>query len=133
LMGGAVARWFADKRHSRSGRCSLGVEHDSEYSQGVYSTFSQRIPVEPGVPYEASFWVKVAEKGAGGFSLRVSPNALFWDRFKVKVHDAALEWREYRVPFQWEEATTVDIRFAAEGPVKAWIDDVSVRRVQPQA
>jgi hypothetical protein len=129
-FGGAVARWFADAREARSGRRSLRVEHESDYAPHVFSTLSQRVPVERGAAYEARFWAKVEEKGAGAFSLRAVPSRDEWDTFKVKVHDGPARWREYRLRFGTEDQRYVDLRFAAEGRVKAWVDDVTVRKLK---
>jgi len=128
-FGGAVARWFADAREARNGRRSLRVEHESHYAPHVFSTLSQRVPVERGAAYEARFWAKVEERGAGAFSLRAVPSRDEWDRFKVKVHDGPARWRAYRLRFSTEDQGYVDLRFAAEGPVKAWVDDVTVRKL----
>jgi len=128
-FGGAVARWFADARESRSGRRSLRVEHESHYAPHVFSTLSQRVPVRRSADYEARFWARVEEKGAGAFSLRVVLSPGEWDRFKVKIHDGPERWRAYRLKFNSEDHAYVDLRSAAEGPVRAWIDDVVVRKL----
>ena len=49
-----------------------------------------------------------------------------WDRFKVKIHSSSGHWRAYRLRFHSDGQRYIDLRFAAEGPVKAWIDDVAV-------
>lgn len=128
-FGGAVARWFVDTEAAHTGKCSLRVEHESTYSEHVFSTLSQRIVVNPQTTYEARFLVKVQEKGAGAFSLRAVLSSGEWDRFKVKVQKDHARWRPYRLRFQTDEQSAVDLRFAAEGPIKVWIDDVTVRRV----
>ena len=128
-FGGAVARWFADTRESHSGRRSLRVEHESHFAPHVFSTLSQRVPVMRGAAYEARFRAKVEEKGVGAFSLRVVLSPGEWDRFKVKIHEGPARWRAYRIRFNSGEQGYVDLRFAAEGPVKAWIDDVTVRKL----
>jgi hypothetical protein len=109
------------------------VEHETDRAADVFSTLSQRIAVERGAAYEASFWAKVEEKGAGAFSLRVVPSRGQWDAFKVKVEDGSARWRPYRVLFNPGEHGYVDLRFAAESPVKVWIDDVSVRKLRARA
>ena len=129
-FGGAVARWFADAREAHGGHRSLRVEHESNYTPHVFSILSQRVPVEKGAPYEAKFWAKVEEKGVGAFSLRAVTSPGEWDRFKVKIHDGPSPWRAYRLRFSSEDQGYVDIRFAAEGPVKAWVDDVAVRKLK---
>ncbi|TKS58097.1 MAG: hypothetical protein EWM73_03633 [Nitrospira sp.] len=129
-FGGAVARWFADARDSHSGRRSLRVEHESDYAPDVFSTLSQRVPIERGAVYQARFWARVEDKGAGAFSLRVALSRGEWDRFKVKIRGGPSRWRAYRLRFSSEDQRYVDIRFAAEGPVKAWIDDVAVRKLK---
>ncbi|MDO8475978.1 MAG: ATP-binding protein [Candidatus Rokubacteria bacterium] len=129
-FGGAVARWFADARESHSGRRSLRVEHESTCAPHVFSTLSQRVPIERGAVYEAQFWAGVEEKGAGAFSLRAVTSPREWDRFKVKIHGGPSWWRAYRLRFSSEDEGYVDIRFAAEWPVKAWIDDVAVRKLK---
>jgi hypothetical protein len=128
-FGGAVARWFVDDREARNGRRSLRVEHESAYAPHVFSTLSQRVPIDRGAKYEVRFWAKVEERGAGAFCLRVVESPQAWDAFKVKVHVADARWQPYRLTFRIEKEGYVDIRFVAEGPLKAWIDDVSVRKL----
>jgi len=93
-FGGAVARWFADTREAHGGHRSLRVEHESNYGPHVFSTLSQRVPVEKGAPYEAKCWAKVEEKGVGAFSLRAVTSPGEWDRFKVKIHDGPSPWQQ---------------------------------------
>src|SRR5262249_61175639 len=38
-------------------------------------------------------------------------------------------WQFYRLGFSSGDGTDLDIRFVAEGPLKAWVDDVVVSRV----
>ena len=63
--------------------------------------------------------------------LWLSPNggSVAWDEPKVEVSGAGKGWQVYRLDFNSGDRVDLDIRFVAEGPLKAWIDDVVVSRV----
>lgn len=131
LMG-AASQWSHDAQWGRKGSGALRVEHSSSYKPHMFSTFSQRIEVKPFTTYEAKFWVRATSiDPRGGLSLRIGPSdENEWDRHKENVDSAPHDWKEYRRRFTSDDRVFVDIRFVAEGPVRAWIDDVSVREVR---
>jgi len=128
----AVARWYIDNRRARNeGGRALRIEHDSPYAPHVFSTFSQRIKLKPSQRYEVKFWVYLEGHDQGAFSLRVLPSRATareeWDRFKVKPNSSVQDrWQEVRKEFESGADWFFDLRFAAEAPLKAWVDDVSV-------
>ena len=138
-FNGAVARWYIDDRMPHSGKASLRIEHDSTYLPHRFSTFSQRVKVVPGRRYEVRFWTYVeAAEGPGAFSLRVVPSRATWpaewDQFKVTVDRGQVgRWQERRRAFESGSDWFFDVRFAAEGPLKAWVDDVSLAIIDSAA
>jgi len=132
LSGGAVARWYPDRCVSRpSGLCSLRIEHRSAYAPQVYSTLSQRLRVERGRWYELSLWVNAEEVSPlGGLSVLVSAEPADWEDQKLAVDPGTYRWRRHGLRFNTGSRSYVDIRFVAEGTVRAWIDDVVVRHVR---
>jgi len=50
-----VTRGSRQSSRAHGGHRSLRVEHESNYAPHVFSTLSQRVPVEKGAPYEAKF------------------------------------------------------------------------------
>ena len=133
-FNGALANWEPSPKESRTGTTSLRIEHDSPYAPQVYSTLSQMITVRRSTSYECIFWVK-AEDVRGGLSLRIAPSRHdrpdAWDRYKRTADIGAYDWREYRLLFHSGDEERLDVRFAAEGPVKAWLDGVVVREKAP--
>jgi hypothetical protein len=128
----AVARWYIDNRRARNdGGRALRIEHDSPYAPHVFSSFSQRIKLKPSQRYEVKFWVYLEGHDQGSFSLRVLPSRATapaeWDRFKVKPNSSVQDrWQEVRKEFESGADWFFDLRFAAEAPLRAWVDDVSV-------
>jgi len=130
-FNGALAKWYVDTGASKAGTRSLRVEHDSEYSPHVYSTLSQKVALKPFHRYEVSFWARPVS-AKGGLVLRVLPSRRHpvseWDRYKVKTAQAELgKWSQFNLPFETHEDRFYDVRFFAEGPVRAWIDEVEMR------
>ncbi len=135
----ARARWYVDDRKPHNGRRSLRVEHDSPYAPNVFSSFSQRIKVSPSTSYRVKFWVFIESIENGSFSLRVVPSRRpkpqhlddEWDKFKRKADPAVIgRWQERTVEFESGTDWFFDLRFTAEGPIRAWVDDVTVVPVQ---
>lgn len=132
-FNGAVAQWAVTKGNAHTGEWALRVDHQTPYAPHTFSSFSQRIKVRPGHRYEVRYWVYLETVGKGAFSLRVVPSRRLrtqpdeWDRFKAKA-DAKLlgQWQEVRREFESGSDWFFDLRFAAEGVLKAWVDDVSV-------
>jgi hypothetical protein len=131
----AVANWSVDDHRAHSGRRALRVVHESAYSPNVFSSLSQRIKVTPSRRYEVRFWAYRETSARGAFSLRVLPSRRTqsdeWDRFKGKVDPGVIDrWQEVRVEFESGADAFFDLRFAAEAPLKIWVDDVSVTAVR---
>ncbi len=131
LFNGAVARWSVDKQRTHTGESALHVEHKSEPKPHVYSSFSQRIKVTPGHRYEVKFWAYLEKSDRSGFVLRVLPSRSLaegeWERFKKKLDSSVIDrWQEVRTEFLSGSDWFFDVRFFAESPLAAWIDDVSV-------
>ncbi len=116
----AVADWRSDPTEHRPG----------DKQTEVYSTLAQRIRVKPRTGYNVRFWAKVDRMEHDG-DLWLSPNggSVAWDEPKVEVSGAGKGWQLYRLDFNSGDRVDLDIRFVAEGPLKAWVDDVVVSRV----
>ena len=117
-----------------AGRRSLRVEHNSTYAPNVFSSFSQRIRVRPSTSYRVTYWAFVESIERGAFSLRVVPSRRpappEWDQFKQKVDSSVIgQWQNRVVDFESGSDWFFDLRFAAEGPIRAWIDDVAVAEI----
>ncbi len=137
-FNGARAQWYVDGRRPHTGRLALHVEHESPYAPHVFSSFSQRIKVQPRHRYEVRFWTYVEAIGRGAFALRVVPSRTTtpdeWDKFKAKVDPRIVgRWQEVRREFESGPDRFFDIRFVAETTLTAWVDDVSVTLLGPVA
>jgi len=57
-----------------------------------------------------------------------------WNQFKRKVDPILIgQWQERSAPFESGTDWLFDIRFAAEGPIKAWVDDVTATQIPGSA
>jgi hypothetical protein len=76
------------------------------------------------------FWAKVERMDHDG-DLWLSPNgsSVAWDEPRLEIAGVGKGWQFYRLDFNSGDRTDLDIRFVAEGPLRAWIDDVVVSRV----
>lgn len=132
----ASAVWSVDSQRHHGGSTSLRVLHKSAYYPHRFSTFCQRVKVERQRDYRVRFWAFVGRvDGQGALSVRVLPSRATrdweWDQFKNKVDLTRIGvWQELVQPFKSGADGFFDIRFAAEGPVEAWIDDVSVESMR---
>ena len=100
--------------------CSLRIEHRSAYAPQVYSTLSQRLRVERGRWYELSLWVNAEEVSPlGGLSVLVSAEPADWEDQKLAVDPGTYRWRRHGLRFNTGSRSYVDIRFVAEGTVRA--------------
>lgn len=96
---------------------------------------SQAVTLTRSRNYEASFRVRAEHvDGAGGLVLGIAPHRVdrpdLWDRVKVQVPPVppgSTDWREYHLRFNSIDQERYDVRFSAEGRVRAWITDVAVR------
>lgn len=131
-FNGARANWFPSPEGRRPGSTCLRVEHETAYAPNVFSTLSQAVALRRSRNYEASFWVRTEHvDGPGGFVLRIAPSREdrpdLWDSVKVQVPPGPSDWREYRLRFNSGDEERYDVRFSAEGRVRAWIADVTLR------
>lgn len=137
-FNGAIARWVVGRDRVRSGERALRVEHETPYAAHTFSSLSQRIKVKSWHRYQVRYWIYIEEIGTGKFSMRVLPSRRLqpeeWDRFKGAANPKLLgQWQEVQKEFESGPEWFVDLRFAAEGTLKAWVDDVSVTLLGPQA
>jgi hypothetical protein len=129
---GAKAAWRADGRRARAGLLALRVEDTTPSGPNTYSMLSQRIKVKPQTTYEVGFWYFTESTDPeGSFSLRFIPSRSAspdeWERRKIKVRDPKPgEWTPYSAIFNSEGDTYFDVRFFAESPLRAWVNDVFV-------
>lgn len=137
-FNGAVAQWDVRKGNTHTGEWALWVEHQTPYAPHTFSSFSQRIKIKPSHRYEVRYWAYLESVGKGAFSLRVVPNRRTrtqpdeWDRFKLKANPKLLgQWQEVHREVQSGPDSFFDLRFTAEGVLRAWVDDVSVRLLGP--
>lgn len=131
-IGGAQALWRYDATHGLNGGGALRVDHRSDAADGVYSTFSQQIAVEPRTRYIASYqaWVEwIGNRGSLALQIGVSDDVAF-DMGKGGVTPLLNHWQPVEVPFVSDDREFVDVRFLAEGPIRALIDDVRVKRAR---
>lgn len=128
-LKGADAQWLHDAQGGRDG-AALRVVHRSSKQPHAFSTFSQRIELQPHTTYEARFWAKVEDGNGHELMLRVGvSDETDWELAKQSVIGSRGDWREFRTRFATDDRIFVDIRFTAEAPLRAWIDEVSVREV----
>jgi hypothetical protein len=128
---GAMATWRAEGHRPRTGLLALRVEHTTPYRPNTYSMLSQRIKLKPQTTYKVGFWFFAETDPRGAFALRFLPSRLAsadeWERRKIKVQNwKPSEWTLQTATFNTEGDTYFDVRFFAEAPLSAWIDDVFV-------
>lgn len=90
---------------------------------------SQQIAVRPHTKYVAGYSAWVESIGTGGglaLQIGVSDDVAF-DMGKKGVEPRLNQWQRIEVPFTSDDREFVDVRFLAEGPVRAMIDDVQVK------
>lgn len=120
-----------DTNTAHRGRASLQVEHRGDKDWCVNA--ADRLRVTPGDLYELEGWTRVTGEGEGDSGLSVilydrAGNVLDWS-FGGSLAARSPDWQSVHSRFVIPPgAGALQPRWLGNGPVNAWLDDVSLRR-----
>ena len=126
--GDVVSSGEIDTRVHRQDRdrASFRIQHESAPKNDHWGSIAQRIGgLNPNTVYRVRFWVK--SDGADPGALFVTAD-LTWGK-NHQIASGRYDWRLEQMTFFTGELDYAELRFVAVGPVRVWIDDVSVTEV----
>ena len=119
-----------DEAQAHGGRASLKIEHTGQNDWAIFP--ADRIPVKPGDLFVASAWLKV-ERIEQDLNLSVvvydaKGEVISWVYGAAETR-ATHDWRQ--VTSRWiapQGAAAILPRLVGDGPLVAWVDDLSLAR-----
>jgi tetratricopeptide (TPR) repeat protein len=132
VIGPDLRVWHSGKRALR---IDFGARQDSDFA-GV----CQRVVVEPNTTYELSAWLRTGKMAQGsGMFLHIAEQGIPWKQFaRTPEVTGTNEWTKVSTPWVSPDHSQLaevclsrlaGLEFNKE-PVTAWIDDVSLRKLE---